>query len=108
MLVDPVPQVHMHRLCVLAADRRRAGGKVSPLAADHQVAVVEAHFRVHQLVLLVADHHDPLEAEGALQPVQRGQRVLVEDGRAEGGAAERIVHGSLPGPPARPLQSLKF
>ncbi|MNR34625.1 hypothetical protein D3C85_1524140 [compost metagenome] len=85
----------MHRLRVLAADRRRAGRVVGPLAAHHQVAVAIAHFRMHEMAFLVGNHHHALEAKRAFEPVERGQRILVEQRGTKRRAAKRVIHDDL-------------
>src|SRR5437773_427113 len=78
MGVDAVGEMDMDRLGVLAAERGRARDIVDPFGADHDVAVAEAHLGVAEIPLLVGDHHRAFEAEGLLQPVERGKRILVE------------------------------
>src|SRR6516165_1604405 len=84
----------MDGLCVLAADRGGACGKVRPLTADHDVvlAVAESHLRVGEFPLMIGDHHGTLEAESLLQPVQGRKRVFVENRRTEGRAFVKIFH----------------
>src|SRR5215471_6331214 len=81
-------------LRVFSPDGGRAGDKVRPLAADHDIAVsaAELHLGMAELSLLVGDNHRTFKAEGLLEPVEGGKRVFVANRRAKGGTFVGIFH----------------
>ncbi len=80
MRVDVALQVDVEALRVLAADARRAGGIIGPFAADHEIAVAEAHLGMDRLVVGIGDEHGRLETERLFQPGKGRQWIAVEQG----------------------------
>src|SRR4051794_13282473 len=72
MGIDALGQMDVDRLRVAAADRGRARDVIAPFRPDYYVAFAQAHLRMADPALGVGDEHAPLEAEGFLQPSERG------------------------------------
>jgi hypothetical protein len=79
-----IVQMNMDCLRVFPTDRPWTRHKISPFAPNHNIRVTtaEPHLGVGELSLPVGDHHRTLKAEGLLEPVEGGKRILVEYRRA--------------------------
>src|SRR5215813_9884463 len=93
--VDPVLELDVNRLRVLAANHRRAGDRVAPLRADIDHAVAEPHFRMTEIAVFVGDDQAALETERLRQPLERRPGIPVVEAGREAWTSKWFLHGCL-------------
>src|SRR5690606_25727231 len=89
-------QLNMHRLGVLSAHGLRTLVIGAPFIADHHDTLAVLHLGVGDVVVLIEDHHQRLEAERLFQPAKRGFRIEVADRARQALRAIEIGHAGIP------------
>ena len=79
MRVEIFGQLDVHRLRALAADGLGRAMVLAPFGSDHDAAIAIGHLAVRDIAGLILDQHVELEAESALEEIQRCAGVEVAE-----------------------------